>query len=466
MKIGIGVTVHNRNETAKKSVAEIIRFAPANSKLVVVDDASKIPFEGATHRFDVNVGIAQAKNKCFELLDDCEYIFLFDDDCFPKTENWHLPYIESGVNHLSFTFDKLFDGRPNGNNLIGNIDGLNVFRNPCGCMCFYTKKCLEEVGGFNPIYKKYGYEHVDLSVRIHNAGLTPAKFVDVPNSLDLFTSLDYFDKIASSVHNKSEYSRVNQRYFNQSKLSKQFVNYKEVEKTHHKNVILTSYFNYSPDPQRGRKWTAQITELMPLINSCIARKQKLIIFSDCFLDSINSEYIKFESTLPSHTHSPNVYRWIVYHEWMQKNSFEKCWMVDSTDVTLQKEPFKIIKPGYLYCGDEHDMKTDNNWMKSFQEVHIKPPIEDYRQVISENAEETLINCGIVGGCSEIIVSLIEKWSGIHKEKTVGLMASTDMAVFNYVVRKHFNDILVHGPKINTKFKHFEKNNNVAIWKHK
>ncbi len=405
-----------------------------------------------------------AKNKCFELLDDCDYIFLFDDDCYPVVENWHLPYIESGINHLNFTFDKLKNGRQNGNKIILQQDAFTVYNNPCGCMCFYTKKCLEIVGGFNTLYKMYGYEHVDLSVRIHNAGLTPYKFMDVNNSMDLFHSLDYsLETKSSCTINRSSHLRANKALYDQSQTSKEFIAYKDVPKKKYKNIILTSYFVYAADPQRKKRWSAQIDELMSLINSCIKHKQHLIVFSDCFVDSVNSEYIEFVRSQPSKTHSPNVYRWLVYFEWMQNNDFEKIWFVDSTDVELLKNPFKMMQDDILYCGDEFDMLTDNSWMRNNQEKHFSIP--DYRQVISKYAKETLINCGIVGGCYDIMYTLIETWARIHKNKTVGMMHSTDMAIFNYVARKHFNDKLMHGSKINTRFKKFEYNK-TALWKHK
>lgn len=462
---GIGITVHNRNETAAKTIEQIRYYAPIGAKIVIVDDASKIPFEGADYRFNVNAGIAQAKNKCFELLDDCEHIFLFDDDCYPVKAGWELPYIESGEKHLSFTFANLSNGRQNGNKVLREHNGFNVFNNPCGCMCYFHRDCLDAVGGFNPVYKVYGYEHVDLSVRIHNAGLTPHRFMDITDSLDYFHSLDYHSSIASSVGAlRSNYVRLNKQIYDQMQSSKEFIPYKPMPKKHQGNCVLTAYFNYCADPQRKKRWPAQIDELKVLIDSCIKHKTKLFIFTDCFVDTINSEYIEFVRTLPSKTHSPNVYRWIVYWEWMQKNSFDKIWMVDSTDVELLKNPFKIIEPDRLYCGDEFGMLTDNRWMRTKQEPYFRIP--DYRQTIQSHANETLINCGIVGGNQYIILQLIEMWADIHKNKTVGLMHSTDMAIFNYVARKHFNDKLFTGEKINTKFKYFETKNKTAIWKHK
>lgn len=462
--IGIGITVHNRNETALHTIEQIKKYAPDNCKIVIVDDASKVPLENTDFRFNVNVGISRAKNKCFELLDDCDHIFLFDDDCYPVVQGWEKPYIESGINHLSFTFDRLANSRQNGNKVILSKENVIIYNNPCGCMCYFTKRCLEVVGGFNPIYNVYGYEHVDLSVRIYNAGLTENKFMDIPNSINLFYSLDYHCAISSSVGiSKGIYIRENKRIYDQMQKSKEYIPYKPLPKKNNGNIVLTSYFNYANDPQRRKRWSGQIDELKPLIDSCIKKKVKLIIFTNCFVDTINSEYVEFIDTKPSRTHSPNVYRWIVYWEWMQLNDFNNIWMVDSTDVELLKNPFKIIEKDNLYCGDEYGMITDNNWMRKTQEPHFR--ISDYRQIINKHAKETLINCGIVGGSYEVIFPFIQIWADIHKNKTVGLKNSTDMAIFNYVARKYYNDIIVHGEKINTRFKYFEYNK-VSIWKHK
>src|SRR5690606_33861640 len=138
-----------------------------------VDDASDVPVKGATFRFEYNAGIAAAKNKCIELLDDCEHIFLFDSDTYPVVRNWHLPYIDSGVKQLSFTFDRLADGRANGRKLIReHISTLKEYASPCGCMLYIHKSVVETIGGFDVDYPQWGMEHVDYSNRAYNAGLT------------------------------------------------------------------------------------------------------------------------------------------------------------------------------------------------------------------------------------------------------------------------------------------------------
>jgi glycosyltransferase involved in cell wall biosynthesis len=460
MKIGIGITVHNRNQMAYDTIARWQEMLPDDSKLIVVDDGSKDPIIGADYRFNHNVGIASAKNKCLELLQDCEHIFLSDDDCYPKVKDWFVPYIESGVKHLSFTFDKVKSGRANGNFVSGNCEGLIEYVNPCGCMLYIHRLCLDVVGGFDDGYIKWGYEHVDFSRRVYNAGLTPRPFLDVPNSLDYFVSLDYEQSVGSSVPQRNSYFEINKRRYTSRLKSTEFAPFIQEAVTHGGNVVLTSYFNYSADTQRKHTWSSDIEKLRPLLDSLKGIKVK--VFHNCFEepDTDDVEFIKID---PSVSHSPNVYRWIVYYDYLRKNRFEKIWMVDSTDVECLRDPFEMDE-GLVYCGNEHSMMVDNQWMRNTQERFVKG-ISDYRRIISINARKTLINCGLVGGCFPVVMDLLSIWSDLHSRYTAGLLHSTDMAVFNYVIWKHFYNRMVTGEKINTRFKRFEKNE-ISWWRHK
>src|SRR6185503_20564987 len=102
MRIAISITTHNRYETFLKHYKQVKGFLPKGAKLVVIDDGSDIPVKEADFRFEKAQGIAAAKNKAFELMGDADYYFCFDDDVSPKVKDWHLPYINSGLNHLCF----------------------------------------------------------------------------------------------------------------------------------------------------------------------------------------------------------------------------------------------------------------------------------------------------------------------------------------------------------------------------
>lgn len=225
-RIGIGITCHNRNSTALRTITAWRRYMPQGALLVVVDDASTVPIRGATYRFEANAGIAIAKNKCLELLEGCTHVFLSDDDCYPIVKNWYQPYINSGYKHLSLTFDKLVNGRPNGNTLQEVLpDGHRVFINACGCMLYLHRDVIDKVGGFDEGFCKWGFEHLDLSRRIFNAKLTPYPFMDIPNWRPYFRSLDFEIRIRSSVSNSSYYRALNKKRYDRMKKSKRFIPY-------------------------------------------------------------------------------------------------------------------------------------------------------------------------------------------------------------------------------------------------
>lgn len=185
-KIGIGITsTSNRAEMARNTLTMMREYLPKDAKLVIVTDTE---------------GIAKAKNQCLALLDEAVHIFLFDDDTHPIAHNWWMPYVFSGMKHLCFTFSHLANGGKNGNReLIKEVDGIKYYQNPSGCMLYLHRDCLDAVGGFDERYDVYSYEHVTLSLRIHNAGLTPYPFMDVANSLELFYSHDYHGTCKSSL---------------------------------------------------------------------------------------------------------------------------------------------------------------------------------------------------------------------------------------------------------------------------
>lgn len=214
MRIGIGITTtSNRSEIAERNI-ETIRALSEGCKIVVVKDVQ---------------GIAKAKNECLRQLDDCEHIFLFDDDTYPKVKDWYLPYINSGINHMSFTFSHLHNGATNGNRIpMDRFGNIKTYQNPCGCMLYINNICLAVVGGFDERFLGYSYEHVNYSLRVYNARLTKYRFMDIYNSLDLFHSMDYYKEVQSSVsgEDRMKYINHNRPIYGRESLSKEFIKYK------------------------------------------------------------------------------------------------------------------------------------------------------------------------------------------------------------------------------------------------
>lgn len=454
MKIGIAITLHNRHKDSEYALSQIRKFAPKDSVIVAVDDASEPPFPNTDHRFDINVGVPASKNKCIELLMDkgCEHLFLFDSDCYPIKEDWNLPYINSGEKHLSMTFQGTAIGTRNGRIQLSHNGKISEYNAPCGCMIYIHKDVVEAIGGFDPDYIYAGMEHTDFSMRCFNAGLTSKPFMDVFGSLNLFHSQDYWKQTSSSIDSivKNSVLGYNRARYHTLIKSKRFIPYK----MSCNGILLASYLNGSPDGQFGHYWGSEPSPLNTLIKSCDTNGVNFNILTDCLPGFVKVKKNKH--------YSPNVYRWIIYYNWLLDNPQDNVFMVDSTDVQVLKNPFTAINPNILYTGCE-SIKVENTWMRTRQEPFVK--MKDYRDVIQANSDSILPNCGIVGGSYEIVMQYLRFRVLYHEKYSYGVKESTDMAFHNYIIWKHFKESLYMGIKINTTFKKFEINN-ISLFRHK
>lgn len=201
-KYGIGITAYKRPEIDNLGIENILRFIPEGCKVYIARDVD---------------GIAKAKNKCLKALEMCKHIWLFDSDTWPKVKNWHIPYVNSGINHLCMTW---------GRKEIKRERNLIYYELPNGCMIYLRNDCLKKIGGFDEEYIKWGFEHVDFSQRIYNVGLTEHPFIDLCNSSDLIYSMDKEQIIKSSVLDKHKYIEHNRHLFMKNRFSKEFKPYK------------------------------------------------------------------------------------------------------------------------------------------------------------------------------------------------------------------------------------------------
>lgn len=445
-KIGIGITTRNRN-SFPICYQEITRTLPKGAKLVVVDDESTIPVPEATFRFNHNVGVAAAKNKCLELLDGCDYIFLFDDDCWPIQKGWEKPYINSELHHASFTFDHNKVGR-NGNDKIGELGALSYYKNACGCMLFFTGEAIKTVGGFNRIFGKYGNEHIDMSVRIYNEGLTPHPFIDVTGSMKLFHSLDYYVKVESTAKVKAPH-----KTYHLIGAEKKTLPYKTLGSNF---TVMGAFFNSQPDPQRGIRWEPDFNLVKDWVHSIIDNGGEAHLLHDCFTDLPNIKGFTPHKVSTAKAFKPNNYRWIAYHNLLQhlKLKTDFLFLTDTTDVTLLKAP--TPEKGYLYVGDEKNQTLDSPWLKRIEDTLITIP--DYFELIDPLRNKPLLNIGILGGD----INLVKLYLAVHYEINFAYNqnkgGSTDMGTGNYVLYKYFRDKIKYGEEVNTIFKEFRANN--------
>jgi glycosyltransferase involved in cell wall biosynthesis len=447
MRIAVSITTHNRYEIFKVSYENIKKLLPKGALLVVIDDGSIVPVPEATFRFEKSKGIAAAKNKAFELTQGYDYHFAFDDDVYPKVKDWHLPYINSGENHLCFSFTKFSNGSPNGRKKIGQNGNLSIYQEPCGCMNFYTKACFDAVGGMDPEFGKWSYEHVGHSMRIHNAGLTKYPFMDISNSLDLFYSYDWDQTTKRSVDVKLRNSLA---FKNRAKYQKEIKSKKYISFMEPVNQILTCFFTGINDPQRTEQWTADLTLIDDLIDSL--NGLGLVIIHDCF-DVTEYRGAKLIRVEPGG--NPYTKRWIEYKKYIENNEIENVFCVDATDVQVLKNPFDEISKNRIYIGDEKST-IHNDWLRR----HHNKPI--FARFFMSFRRKVLLNAGIVGGNRNILLRFLKDLTELIGNNDVGL---TDMAAVNYIAYTKYQMELSHGEQVNTVFKSYQPND-ISWFKHK
>jgi GT2 family glycosyltransferase len=201
-KVGIAISTFNRPDILDLSLYFFKKYTNLNNRIIVYDDGSFnnelnkniCDKYGVEYFYHQNRGIAKTKNKCIEKIDDCDHLFLFDDDVFPIKQNWENIYIDLNKNTNNHHFLLMYDN--SNHSYIGEgkkiENNLSIYQ-ACGGVLFYiTKEVLKVCGGYLKDFSFYGHEHTEFSYRINKAGLTPSGyFLSPTNAKEYFYILDY-----------------------------------------------------------------------------------------------------------------------------------------------------------------------------------------------------------------------------------------------------------------------------------
>lgn len=114
-------------------------------------------------------GPGHGRNECIHTLYEvgCDYIALFDDDCFPYTPDWQ-DYVvgnmqKHNLNHLQLW--EYSEYRPNSKTELVSVPYT------IGCFSVLTRKTVETVGYYSPQYSRYGWEDVGYTARVRKSGV-------------------------------------------------------------------------------------------------------------------------------------------------------------------------------------------------------------------------------------------------------------------------------------------------------
>lgn len=230
--------------------------------------------------------------------------------------------------------------------------------------------------------------------------------------------------------------------------------------------VIGCYFNSLPDWQRKQMiWPADFSLLKELYNS-IKNDWQLVIIHDCLANADKPDDINYHEITPIHD-QPGWARWLNNYLYLKNNpQIDWAFFVDSTDVEMIKDPFQFMCEDKLYIGSE-PKKVNDSWMQAFHnDVSTKDFLESFK-------DETLLNCGILGGHRDLLLSFMAKLIDHYLQNVelnkidCSVNIASDMGLFNKVAYESFADVIEYGPHINTTFGKWEpRETATAWWKHK
>jgi hypothetical protein len=243
------------------------------------------------------------------------------------------------------------------------------------------------------------------------------------------------------------------------------------------NLVMACYISGVHDVNRNTTLTDDTYQIVKdWAESITAANLRGIIFHNNFSEetckSFENDTISFIKIVYDPQFNPNVFRYFVYRNFLQHHiqQINGIFITDVTDVVLVNNPFVdalfIKNPSAVFCGDE-PKSLHNDWMIAHAE-NLRKNIPDYAAYENNFAEETLLNCGIIGGSASVFFDFLQQLCAIHQQanRENKTAYTGDMGAFNYLARTRFNNQLIHGAPVNTVFKLYENERNDCWFRHK
>lgn len=184
--IGIGLITYNRAkpaiEVAEAIVATLDREKYDYKLVCSLDQSDTTGYERVAELMTLvahkNVGISVNKSIALLNLQECDHVFLFEDDFKPSKKGWDTLYInvhrESGIGLFNYCPQWVSDSEKRQKKIAKCPSGTVIYEyTHVAQIMSITKDTLNAVGALDPDFIGYGYEHCDYTRRCVLAGKFP-----------------------------------------------------------------------------------------------------------------------------------------------------------------------------------------------------------------------------------------------------------------------------------------------------
>jgi hypothetical protein len=243
------------------------------------------------------------------------------------------------------------------------------------------------------------------------------------------------------------------------------------------NIILACHFTGVYDVNRN---TTLEDDNYALVQAWAESIQLLnlhgVIFHNSFSEEtcqkFSNENITFIEVEYNPAFNPNVFRYFIYKDFLLNfsSTIHSVFVTDVSDVVVVQNPFETFlfqeNRDTIFCGDE-PKTLDNEWMNDHS-THLRNQITGFVEYEQSFAQSTLLNCGIIGGSTTVMLNFLKSLCEVHEQfNRANKTAFTgDMGAFNYIARTQFNEKLIHGAPINSVFKGYEGSRMDCWFRHK
>lgn len=221
IKIGVGLSTYNRPDMALRVIRAIRETTNGVNTVCSIDGGNIGSYniaEMLKHCGEViigtNQGVVRNKNRLLNYLQNCDFIFIIEDDLIPIKNGWVEKYLEAlkatGYDHMNFIHGLAQSNKCNEIKYPNDLT-IEYYKDLGGALMVMTKRCINEVGIFDPDYKFYGYGHCDYTRRCQLANLYPPVKIGHPHikGMEAYLKLDIHTSSSTDQDKKGAYIKAN-----------------------------------------------------------------------------------------------------------------------------------------------------------------------------------------------------------------------------------------------------------------